>query len=133
MLKRPKTANDNPKPIGNSSTELSEFVQVDQIWQSAILTAEFPYYSVAAGPASPVEMASMARITVEDCLRNCKSRFELVHIGSQRTRQLMKGSRALVDNTFTQNRLVVLSLREVAAGNVKRAATNEAVLASSTR
>ncbi len=66
----------------------------------------------------------MARITVEDCLKNCKSRFELVHVGSQRARQLLKGSRALVDNTFTQNRLIVLSLREVAAGFVKRSPSN---------
>ena len=62
----------------------------------------------------------MARITVEDCLLNVENRFELVHVGAHRARQLLKGSRALVDNTFTQNRLVVLGLREVAAGFVKR-------------
>jgi DNA-directed RNA polymerase subunit omega len=61
----------------------------------------------------------MARITVEDCLQEVRSRFELVHVASRRTRQLLKGSRALVDNTFTQNRLIVLALREVAAGFVK--------------
>ncbi|MDB5036637.1 MAG: DNA-directed polymerase subunit omega [Bacteriovoracaceae bacterium] len=61
----------------------------------------------------------MARITVEDCLTQVRNRFELVQVASRRTRQLLKGARALVDNTFTQNRLVVLSLREVASGFVK--------------
>lgn len=61
----------------------------------------------------------MARITVEDCLQNVRNRFELVHVASRRVRQLLKGSRPLVDNTFSQNRLVVVSLREVAAGFVK--------------
>jgi DNA-directed RNA polymerase subunit omega len=61
----------------------------------------------------------MARITVEDCLMHAKNRFELVHLASQRARQLLKGSRPLVDNTFSQNRTLVVALREVAAGNVK--------------
>lgn len=63
----------------------------------------------------------MARITVEDCLRHARNRFELVHIAAKRSRQLLKGSRPLVDNTFTQNRTLVVSLREVAAGFVKAA------------
>jgi len=62
----------------------------------------------------------MARITVEDCLQNVDNRFELVHLASQRARQLMKGARPLVDNTFSQNRLIVVGLREIAAGYVKR-------------
>jgi len=65
----------------------------------------------------------MARITVEDCLRNVRNRFELVHVASQRARQLLKGSRPLVDNTFSQNRLLVVALREVAAGYVKASDT----------
>lgn len=62
----------------------------------------------------------MARVTVEDCLKQCANRFELVHLSSKRVRQLMKGARPLVDNTFSQNKTIVLSLREIAAGNVKR-------------
>jgi DNA-directed RNA polymerase subunit omega len=62
----------------------------------------------------------MARITVEDCLNHVENRFELVHLASRRCRQLMKGARPLVDNTFSQNRLVVVALREIAAGFVKR-------------
>lgn len=61
----------------------------------------------------------MARITVEDCLENVRNRFELVHVASRRVRQLMKGARPLVDNTFSQNRLIVVSLREVAASCVR--------------
>jgi DNA-directed RNA polymerase omega subunit len=33
----------------------------------------------------------MARITVEDCLRQAKNRFALVILAAQRTRQLLKG------------------------------------------
>lgn len=67
----------------------------------------------------------MARITVEDCMKHVKNRFQLVHLSSQRVRQLMKGSRPLVDNTFSQNRIVVVSLREVAAGKVRAANAEE--------
>lgn len=62
----------------------------------------------------------MARITVEDCLEHTESRFELVHLAAARVRQLAKGARPVVDNSFTQNRIVVLALREVAAGCVRR-------------
>ncbi len=61
----------------------------------------------------------MARITVEDCLNHVRNRFELVHVASRRSRQILKGARPLVDNTFTQNRTLVVALREVANGFVK--------------
>lgn len=57
----------------------------------------------------------MARITVEDCLKKVQSRFLLVHLASQRGRQLMKGAPPLVK---TENKSVVTALREVAAGFV---------------
>ncbi len=57
----------------------------------------------------------MARITVEDCLQQIPSRFALIHIASQRARQLIKGARKLVDS---DNKEVVTALREVAAGKV---------------
>ena len=59
----------------------------------------------------------MARITVEDCLRNIKNRFILVHMASQRTRMLLKGAKPLVNSP--ENREVVQSLREIAAAKVK--------------
>jgi DNA-directed RNA polymerase subunit omega len=60
----------------------------------------------------------MARITVEDCLEKVASRFELVVLAAQRARQLFKGAKPLID---CNNREVVVALREIAEGEVKRA------------
>lgn len=59
----------------------------------------------------------MARVTVEDCLDVLDSRFALVLLASSRTRQLMKGSRPLVEGF--KNNEQVLALREIAAGKVR--------------
>jgi DNA-directed RNA polymerase subunit omega len=61
----------------------------------------------------------MARITVEDCLKEAGNRFALVLLGAQRTRQLLKGSKPLVADR--DNREIVTALREIAAGKVKYA------------
>jgi DNA-directed RNA polymerase subunit omega len=58
----------------------------------------------------------MARITVEDCLNKIPNRFELVLLSSKRAKQLLKGARPLVE---TDNKDIVTSLREVAAGKVR--------------
>lgn len=60
----------------------------------------------------------MARITVEDCLKVVPNRFLLVMVASKRTKQLFKGAQPLIDNK-ANNRKVVLSLREVAAGKIE--------------
>jgi DNA-directed RNA polymerase subunit omega len=57
----------------------------------------------------------MARITVEDCLRRVESRFELVILAARRAKMIMKGAKPLAD---TDNRPIVTSLREIAAGKV---------------
>jgi DNA-directed RNA polymerase subunit omega len=57
----------------------------------------------------------MARITVEDCLQKVNNRFALIHMAAKRVRQLRKGAEPLV---VSKNRDVVISLREIAAGNV---------------
>ncbi|MEZ4223099.1 MAG: DNA-directed RNA polymerase subunit omega [Polyangiaceae bacterium] len=57
----------------------------------------------------------MARVTVEDCLEHEENRFALVVLASHRTRQLMKGSPALVN---AKNKAAVVSLREIAKGRV---------------
>lgn len=57
----------------------------------------------------------MARITVEDCLEKVDNRFELIHLATKRVRQLKKGSEPLVQSKNTD---VVVSLREIAAGDV---------------
>jgi len=57
----------------------------------------------------------MARITVEDCLKKMPNRFGLVLLAAARTKQLYKGSQPRVQ---TDNKEVVLALREIAAGKV---------------
>lgn len=60
----------------------------------------------------------MARITVEDCLKQIPNRFELVIIASKRARQLFKGAKPMIES---DNREVVVALREIAAGEVRKA------------
>jgi DNA-directed RNA polymerase subunit omega len=57
----------------------------------------------------------MARVTVEDCLEREENRFALVVLAAHRTRQIMKGSQALVGG---KNKAAVMALREIAAGKV---------------
>src|SRR5437870_2641760 len=56
----------------------------------------------------------MARVTVEDCLKNVKNRFELVIIAAKRARQLMHGKEAKVE--WDNDKSSVVALREIAAG-----------------
>ena len=58
----------------------------------------------------------MARITIEDCLDKEENRFVLVHMATQRVRQLLKGSKPLVDSP--ENEDIVVALREIAAGKI---------------
>ena len=59
----------------------------------------------------------MARITVEDCLQQIPNRFLLVMVAAKRTKQLYKGANPLIENK-SNNKKIVLGLREVAAGKV---------------
>ena len=59
----------------------------------------------------------MARITVEDCLTKETNRFALVHLASQRAKQILAGAKSTM--TERGNRSVVTALREIAAGLVK--------------
>lgn len=58
----------------------------------------------------------MARVTIEDCLRHVGNMYELVHLATKRARQLYRGDEPLVKS---KNRVIVTSLREIAAGRVK--------------
>lgn len=59
----------------------------------------------------------MARITVEDCLKFAKNRFELVLMASKRARQLaMTGAESSVD--WENDKPTVVALREIALGHV---------------
>ena len=58
----------------------------------------------------------MARVSVEDCLKQVKNRFSLVHLAGRRVRQLEKGAKRLVGS---DNKNIVESLREIASGKVR--------------
>ena len=57
----------------------------------------------------------MARVTVEDCLKNVKNRFELVLIAAKRARQLMRGKEPKVE--WDNDKATVVALREIAEGH----------------
>ncbi len=66
----------------------------------------------------------MARITVEDCLNNVNNRFTLIHMVAKRVRQLRKGAEPTINS---KNRDIVMSLREIAAGNIDILTEEEAL------
>jgi len=55
----------------------------------------------------------VARITLEDCLVKVSNRFQLAILATKRARQLLKGAKPLLES---DNREIVLALREIAAG-----------------
>jgi len=59
----------------------------------------------------------MARITVEDCLKNAENRFALIHGVIKRVLQLKKGAPALIDSP--DEKLTVVALREIAQNKIK--------------
>ena len=58
----------------------------------------------------------MARVTIEDCLKNVDNRFTLVHLAAKRVRQVREGAELLVKSSNNED--VVTVLREIAAGRV---------------
>ena len=66
----------------------------------------------------------MARISVEDCLRNVESPFSLVHAAVRRARQLQMGSKPLMQKKGDKN--TVIALREIAHGLVEQVPLSEA-------
>jgi DNA-directed RNA polymerase subunit omega len=58
----------------------------------------------------------LARVTIEDCLKNVDNRFTLVHLAAKRVRQVREGSDLLVKSSNNED--VVTVLREIAAGRV---------------
>ncbi len=65
----------------------------------------------------------MARVTVEDCLDNVENRFALVLLVSKRAKQILKGSELTISQR--DNKYIVNSLREVAAGTVTFQVTDD--------
>lgn len=58
----------------------------------------------------------MARVTIEDCLKNVDNRFTLVHLAAKRIRQVREGADLLVK--ASNNKDVVTVLREIAANRI---------------
>lgn len=64
----------------------------------------------------------MARVTVEDCLENVESHFELTVLASKRAKQLLAGKpehAATIDTTTRRDKETVIALREIAAKTVR--------------
>lgn len=59
----------------------------------------------------------MARITVEDCLKNIDNLFQLVLVAAKRSRRLANGAEPTVE--WENDKPTVVALREIAAGNIK--------------
>jgi DNA-directed RNA polymerase subunit omega len=57
----------------------------------------------------------MARITIEDCLKQIPNRFQLTLAATYRARQLLQGHTPKVD---AKDKPTVVALREIAAGKV---------------
>lgn len=57
----------------------------------------------------------MARVTVQDCLKNVDNRFELVLLAAGRARQLEKGA-VEPHLAWEHDKPTVVALREIAAG-----------------
>jgi len=58
----------------------------------------------------------MARVTVEDCLRQIPNQFELTLVAAKRARQLARSAEAKIP--WGTHKSTVLSLREIADGFV---------------
>jgi DNA-directed RNA polymerase subunit omega len=63
-----------------------------------------------------MEVFTLARITIEDCLEKIPNRFLLCNVAVQRVKQISEGSEYLVSSP--KNEDVVVALREIAAGKV---------------
>jgi len=61
----------------------------------------------------------MARVTVEDCLREVDNHFQLTVLAAKRAKQLYGGQGATIDTTTRREKPTVVALREVAQGKVR--------------
>ena len=58
----------------------------------------------------------MARLTVEDCLKNQTNRYELVLLAARRAKQIAHRGQSFIDSD--NDKPTVVALREIAAGHV---------------
>ena len=65
----------------------------------------------------------MARITVEDCLKNIENQFDLVMVAAKRARRIANGADPLVE--LENDKPTVVALREIAEGLINEQILNE--------
>lgn len=58
----------------------------------------------------------MARVTIEDCLEEVPNKYALSVAAMKRAKEIVKGAKSLSEET--ENKAVVLALREIAEGKV---------------
>lgn len=68
----------------------------------------------------------MARVTVEDCVRQVPNRFELVMVAAQRSRDISAGATLTLDRDNDKN--PVVALREIAEETVEIDSLQDAVI-----
>jgi DNA-directed RNA polymerase subunit omega len=68
----------------------------------------------------------MARVTIQDCLEQIPSRFDLTMVAAKRARQLTRGAEAKLP--WDGHKSTVLALREIAQGVVTVEVLKEADL-----
>ena len=73
----------------------------------------------------------MARVTVEDCVDKIASRFDLVLVAGQRSRQISAGEELTVDRDNDKN--PVVALREIADTTVDNDELRESIIRSMQR
>ena len=66
----------------------------------------------------------MARITVDDCLKNLPNRFEMTLAATYRARQLANGSQPMLE--ANRDKPTVIALRELAGGKYGTEILNKA-------
>ena len=57
----------------------------------------------------------MARITIEDCLKNMNNAFDICALAGKRAKDLASGAEPLIDS---QDKPTVIALREISAGKI---------------
>jgi len=68
----------------------------------------------------------MARVTIEDCIEKVPSRFELVILAAQRTKDISAGAKPLIDRDNDKD--AVIALREIAQDKLVPDQLREAVV-----
>ena len=73
----------------------------------------------------------MARVTVEDCIRQVPSRFELILMAATRSRQISSGQPLLIERD--NDRDPIVALREIADGKITAEEMNEKIITDLSR